>query len=60
MDRWDALALLGVVLLGAGLFLVAPWLGVTVTGAVLLAVGLGGAIAAERAPAPAAEQDGDA
>ncbi|WP_405710072.1 hypothetical protein OG264_16045 [Streptomyces xanthophaeus] len=55
MDRWDTLALLGVVLLGTGLALLAPWLGITAAGLVLLAVGLGGAIAAERTPAPAAD-----
>ncbi|MGW2580826.1 hypothetical protein ACWCYZ_05715 [Streptomyces virginiae] len=60
MDRWDVVSLVGVVLLGAGLSLLAPWLGITVTGAVLLAVGLGGAIAAERTPAPAADTDGSA
>ncbi|MFB7171096.1 hypothetical protein ACFCYM_09775 [Streptomyces sp. NPDC056254] len=60
MDRWDVLALAGVLLLGAGLYLLAPWLGIAVPGAVLLAVGLGGAISAERAPAPAADQDGGA
>lgn len=62
MDRWDVLGLAGVVLLGAGLYLLAPWLGIAVAGAVLLAVGLAGAIAAERspAPAPAADKDGGA
>ncbi|MEU9654205.1 hypothetical protein AB0E00_35655 [Streptomyces sp. NPDC048110] len=49
MDRWDVLALLGVVALGAGLWLVAPWLGLSVVGAVLLAAGVGGSVIAERA-----------
>ncbi|SBT89386.1 hypothetical protein GA0115233_100933 [Streptomyces sp. DI166] len=51
MDRWDVMALCGIVLLGAGLCLLAPWLGLTVTGLVLLALGLSGSIAAERASA---------
>jgi hypothetical protein len=51
VDRWDVLALLGIVLLGAGLCLLAPWLGLTVSGAVLLAVGLGCSIAEEKAAA---------
>ncbi|GEC02964.1 hypothetical protein SSP24_06190 [Streptomyces spinoverrucosus] len=49
MDRWDVLALLGIVLLGTGLWLIAPWLGLTVGGAVLLGVGLCGSVLAERA-----------
>ena len=51
MDRWDVLALLGIVLLGAGLWLIAPWLGLTVVGAALLAIGLGGSVLAEKAAA---------
>jgi hypothetical protein len=51
VDRWDALALLGIALLGAGLWLLAPWLGLAVTGAALLAVGLAGSVTAERAAA---------
>lgn len=50
MDRWDVLVLLGVIATGTGLFLLAPWLGITVTGAVLLAVGVAGAHGANRAP----------
>lgn len=49
LDRWDVLALLGVVLLGAGLALLAPWLGVAVAGLVLLGIGIGGAVIEERA-----------
>lgn len=49
MDRWDVLALLGIVGLGAGLGLLAPWLGVTVAGLILLAIGVGGSVMAERA-----------
>ncbi|MFJ8863623.1 hypothetical protein ACIRD8_35050 [Streptomyces sp. NPDC102451] len=50
MDRWDVLVLLGVIAIGTGLFLLAPWLGVTVTGVVLLAVGVAGAHSANRSP----------
>ena len=32
MDRWDVMALLGTVLLGCGLWLIAPWLALTATG----------------------------
>lgn len=49
MDRWDVLALLGVVLLGLGLSLLAPWLGITAAGVVLLALGVIGAGVNERA-----------
>ncbi|WP_159024726.1 hypothetical protein [Streptomyces sp. CB02613] len=48
MDRWDVLVLLGVALTGMGLFLLAPWLGITVCGLVLLAVGVAGAHSANR------------
>ncbi|WP_405930331.1 hypothetical protein [Streptomyces sp. NBC_00827] len=51
MDRWDVLALLGIVLLGAGLYLLAPWLGFTVAGACLLALGVTGSVFAEKASA---------
>lgn len=51
MDRWDVLALLGLAALGAGLWLIAPWLGLTVVGTVLLVVGLGGSVMAEKAAA---------
>ncbi|WP_432193800.1 hypothetical protein [Streptomyces sp. bgisy027] len=51
MDRWDVLALLGIVLLGAGLWLVAPWLGLTVVGGALLAVGLVFSVLTEKADA---------
>ncbi|MFD6421717.1 hypothetical protein [Streptomyces sp. NPDC060198] len=49
MDRWDVLALIGVVGIGVGLGLLAPWLGIAVAGTVLLALGLTGAAIAERA-----------
>lgn len=49
MDWWDVLALLGVALLGAGLGMLAPWLGVAAAGAALLGIGVSGAAAAERA-----------
>ncbi|MEV3848101.1 hypothetical protein AB0J30_15055 [Streptomyces microflavus] len=48
MDRWDVLALLGIVCLGVGLGLLAPWLGVSVAGLVLLTLGVTGALLAER------------
>ncbi len=48
MDRWDVTAVLGIVLLGIGLSLLAPWLGLSVAGTVLLALGITGAISAER------------
>lgn len=49
MDLWDWLALAGIVLLGAGLALLAPWLGLAVTGALLAAAGVVGGNLAERA-----------
>ncbi|MEU0001554.1 hypothetical protein ABZ069_32015 [Streptomyces microflavus] len=49
VDRWDVLALLGVSLIGLGLFLLAPWLGITVAGVALLAVSAAGAHGANRA-----------
>ncbi|MDN3021549.1 hypothetical protein [Streptomyces sp. S.PB5] len=51
MDRWDVLALLGIVFLGAGLWLIAPWLGLTVVGGALVVIGLGGSVLAEKAAA---------
>jgi len=51
VDRWDVLALLGIVLLGVGLWLLAPWLGLAVAGGVLLVVGLGGSVYAEKSAA---------
>ncbi|WP_327162851.1 hypothetical protein [Streptomyces zaomyceticus] len=44
MDRWDVLALLGIALLGIGLGLLAPWLGIAAAGLVLLVVGITGAL----------------
>ncbi|MBB4987485.1 hypothetical protein [Streptomyces nymphaeiformis] len=49
VDPWDYLALLGIVLLGTGLGLLAPWLGMASAGLALLALGVAGAISAERA-----------
>lgn len=49
MDRWDLLALLGIVCLGGGLALLAPWLGIAVAGLVLLVLGVAGAVSTERA-----------
>ncbi|MET9396291.1 hypothetical protein [Kitasatospora sp. NPDC002965] len=48
VDRWDLFALLGVVMIGAGLALIDPWLGVA-AGVLLLAAGLVGGIRAGRA-----------
>ncbi|MFM9634371.1 hypothetical protein ACKI10_43320 [Streptomyces galilaeus] len=51
MDRWDVLGLLGVVLLGVGLCLLAPWLGLSVAGLVLLAIAAAGSVFTEKAAA---------
>ena len=51
MDRYDVLVLLGVLLVCAGLCLLAPWLGLTAAGVLVLAVGLVGAVAREKADA---------
>ncbi|MGI5443814.1 hypothetical protein ACQEV4_42680 [Streptomyces shenzhenensis] len=48
MDRWDVLGLVGLVLLGGGLGLLAPWLGLAAAGAVLFTVAVCGALAAHR------------
>lgn len=56
MDRWDVLGLLGVLLLGTGLALLAPWLGLAAAGLVLLALAVTGALGAER-PGPAKKGD---
>ncbi|GAA2789996.1 hypothetical protein XF35_41725 [Streptomyces platensis subsp. clarensis] len=58
MDRWDVLALLGIALLGIGLGLLAPWLGVAVAGLVLLAVGVTGALGELRASRAPDQQKG--
>lgn len=54
MDRWDVITLAGVLLLGMGLALLAPWLGVAAAGLVLLVLGVVGAIGVERTAAEAA------
>ncbi|NEB00614.1 hypothetical protein [Streptomyces sp. SID13726] len=51
MDRWDVLGLAGVLLLGGGLGLLAPWLGIASAGLVLLTVAVCGAVAAQGAAA---------
>ncbi|QQM45000.1 hypothetical protein [Streptomyces liliifuscus] len=51
MDRWDVLALLGIGLLGAGLWLIAPWLALTAIGGLLLVIGLAFSVLAEKAAA---------
>lgn len=51
MDLWDVLSLFGIVLLGAGLWLIAPWLALTVMGGAMLLVGLSGSVISERAAA---------
>jgi hypothetical protein len=48
VDRWDVLGLVGLVLLGVGLGVLAPWLGMAVAGLVLFAVAVCGAVAAHR------------
>ncbi|WP_432135862.1 MULTISPECIES: hypothetical protein [unclassified Streptomyces] len=48
MDRWDVLTLIGCVCLGVGLWLLAPWLGLTVVGVTLLTIGLSGSVLSER------------
>jgi len=48
IDLFDVLALIGIVLLGVGLWLVAPALSLTVVGALLVAAGWFGA----RVPRP--------
>lgn len=51
MDRWDVLGLIGLLLLGGGLGLLAPWLGVAAAGLVLFTVAVCGAVAAHRSAA---------
>jgi hypothetical protein len=51
VDRWDVLGLAGVLLLGSGLGLLAPWLGIAAAGLVLLTVAVCGAVAAQGAAA---------
>lgn len=51
MDLWDVLSLFGIVLLGVGLWLIAPWLALTVMGGASLLVGLAGSVISERAAA---------
>lgn len=51
LDRWDVITLAGIALLGVGLGLLAPWLGVAVAGAVLLVLGVVGAVGVERTAA---------
>lgn len=48
MDRWDALVLMGLALIGGGLGLHWPWLALVVDGVLLLLIGLAGAFSAER------------
>jgi hypothetical protein len=40
MTRWDACELTGAAVMAGGLWMYAPWLGVTMSGAVLLVVGV--------------------
>lgn len=60
MDRWDLLVLVGIALLAAGLYLLAPWLGLATAGLLLTAAGLAGATRAEnRAARPGAQPRGE-
>ncbi|WTW96593.1 hypothetical protein OG216_25930 [Streptomycetaceae bacterium NBC_01309] len=58
MDWWDVIAAVGIVLIGVGLSLFAPWLGVTAAGVLLVAGGIVGGTLAERAPAKASKGGG--
>ncbi len=49
MDIWDGIATLGLVLVGVGLWMVAPWLSLTVAGALLILAGVRGSVLAARA-----------
>ncbi|MFJ6386438.1 hypothetical protein ACIQJT_02395 [Streptomyces sp. NPDC091972] len=53
MDRWDVFGLVGLLLLGGGLGLLAPWLGVAVAGLLLFTVAVCGALAEHRQEARA-------
>ncbi|MFD4320119.1 hypothetical protein [Streptomyces sp. NPDC058548] len=55
-DPCDFLALLGIVLLGTGLGMLAPWLGMASAGLSLLALGVAGAVSAERKARASAQQ----
>ena len=48
MDRWDVITALGIALLGTGLSLLTLWLGIAVAGLLLVALGVTGALGAER------------
>lgn len=48
MDVYDAITVAGAIMLFVGLWLIAPWLALTVVGTVLVAFGLLGAGAAAR------------
>jgi uncharacterized membrane protein len=48
VDLWDVLVIVGLVLTATGLWMLAPWLSVTVVGVVLLALGLFGVRASAR------------
>ena len=43
MDGWDMMALIGLAMVGAGLWMVAPWLALVVEGTLLLIGGVAGA-----------------
>lgn len=48
MDLWDVLAAIGIALITLGLALVAPWLGLSTGGVLLLAAGITGGVRAGR------------
>lgn len=48
MDGFDMLAAAGVIILGVGLGLLAPWLALAVVGAIMIATGIVGARTAAR------------
>jgi len=56
MDRYDGLAIVGLVVLGVGLWMVAPALALVVIGALLIAVGILGS----RGKAREAKEEKDA
>lgn len=50
LDRWDGVVVLGLGLLGVGLWMRAPWLSLTVVGVLVVAFGVAAARGDEAAP----------